>query len=226
MDSHDTYIVVPCKDEATRILDVLNSIQENGFYNIIVVDDGSEDETSLVASKFGAIVVRHPINLGAGAATQTGIELALKLGAQSILTIDGDTQHDPKDIIKLLDELKLGNDIVIGSRFLKKTNNIPYDRVIYNKIANLISYVVTGIYISDSQSGYRCMTREFAQANPLEWNGFEYCIEMLKNVRSHNYSIKEVPIDVKYTKETLKKGQGFWTGLKTLGRIISKNFHR
>ncbi len=215
-----TYIVIPAKDESTRIGQVLNSLSNLGYQNVIVVDDGSQDNTAEIAKSFQAQVVVHPINMGPGAATQTGISLALKLGAEYIVTIDADTQHYPEDIDSLLKAIIDQNvEVVIGSRFLT-SNNIPVTRIFYNKIANVVTYMATGIYLSDSQSGLKAFTAEFARKSKLYHNGFEFCVEIIRNIKDHKVRFTEVPISVKYTADTLSKGQNLFIGFRMLGRIF------
>ena len=215
-----TYIVIPAKDEASRIGKVLHSAKHCGFYNIIVVDDGSQDQTSQVARDQGAEVIRHPINLGPGAATQTGIDYAIQQGAKFIVTIDADEQHYPQDIEALVDKLIQDDlDIVIGSRFLTP-NKIPLSRIFYNKIANVIAQLATGIRVSDSQSGMKAFTAEFAKKSTLQHCGFEFCVELLRYIGTHRAKYAEVPIRVMYSKETMDKGQNFFVGLKMLNKIF------
>jgi len=218
------YIIIPAKDEGNRIAGVLHQILNAGYSNIIVVNDGSKDNTTDVAKKFGVCIVNHLINLGAGAATQTGIEYALQKNAEIIVTIDADHQHMPADIKSLIDLLiNKQVDIVIGSRFLKKTNKIPATRIFYNKIANVITYFVTGVRVTDSQSGMKAFTADFAKKSKLNFNGFEFSVEMIRNIKVNNAKFLESPIDVIYTKDTLSKGQNLLTGIKMLRKILWMN---
>ncbi len=215
-----TYIVIPAKDEATRIGHVLHALNELDFKNVIVVDDGSTDNTANVARGFGAHVISHPINMGPGAATQTGISYALQKGAEYIATLDADTQHFPEDLKPLLEGIIEHNaEVVIGSRFLKE-NDIPLTRIFYNKIANVVCYMATGIYLTDSQSGMKAFTASFASSSKLYHNGFEFCIEIIRNIRRHKVHYVELPIKVRYTAETMQKGQNLWVGFQMLGRIF------
>ncbi len=215
------YIVIPAKDEAGRIGGVLHQILDNGYTNIVVVNDGSTDKTALVAKSFGVTVLDHLINLGAGAATQTGIEYAITQQAEIIVTIDADHQHMPSDIDLLVKSLQQKQaDIVIGSRFLNKSNHIPSTRILYNKIANIITYLVTGILVSDSQSGMKAFTVEFAEKSKLNFNGFEFSVEMIRNIKVNKARFEEVPINVIYTKDTLSKGQNLLTGIRMLRKIL------
>ena len=224
MDSLD-YIVIPAYNEATRIPGVLKRVSHLGYEHIVVVDDGSTDDTARVAAEHHVKVVRHPINLGVGAATQTGIQYALNQGAKYIVTLDGDHQHLPDDIEHLLEAIKENKaDLVIGSRFMKADNEIPISRVFYNKIANIITYVIAGVRVTDSQSGMKALSRRYAQANELNCNGFEFCVEMIRNAGRTNHKVIEIPISVKYTHDTMQKGQSLFNGIKMIGRLIRLNF--
>ncbi len=221
MDTSNLYIVIPAKDEAPRIGQVLDHIRELGYGNVVVVDDGSRDETGDIAARYGVTVLRHRLNLGAGAATQTGIEYALRQGAETIVTLDGDHQHLPSDIEHLVSALAENKaDIVLGSRFFGNNTDIPAHRVIYNKIGNWITYIFTGMWVSDSQSGMKAIHASFAGKAAIQRNGFEFCIEIIKNIKLHKAKWCEVPISVVYTKETLAKGQGFFSGLKMVVRMV------
>lgn len=224
MKSKGVYIIIPAKDEGRRIAGVLHQVLNAGYSNIVVVNDGSMDNTAEVAQKFGVCIVNHMINLGAGAATQTGIEYALQKKADVIVTIDADHQHMPADIKNLVDTLiNKKVDIVIGSRFLNKTNKIPVTRIFYNKIANIITYFVTGVRVTDSQSGMKAFTADFAKKSKLNFSGFEFSVEMIRNIKVNNAKVLECPIDVVYTKDTLSKGQNLLTGIKMLRKILWMN---
>lgn len=217
----DIFIVIPAKDEAPRLGKLLQHTRELGYGNIIVVDDGSQDATGEIAKSYGATVLRHRLNLGAGAATQTGIKYALRKKAKIIVTIDADHQHLPSDINSLVSTLRKEKaDVVIGSRFLGNNNKIPTLRIFYNKVGNYISYFFTGKYVSDSQSGMKAMCAEFARKSEIRRNGFEFCMEIIRNMKLHRAKVCEVPISVIYTEDTLNKGQGFVTGLKMVLRMF------
>lgn len=216
----ETFIVIPAKDEASRIGHVLETTTWLGYKNVIVVDDGSMDNTAEIARSYGATVLRHLVNLGAGAATQTGIEYALRQGAEIIVTIDGDHQHLPHDIEILVNTLyEKQADVVIGSRFFGNNKDIPVSRIFYNKIGNLVTYFFTGLWVSDSQSGMKALRASFAERAIITRNGYEFCIEMIRHIKLQKANWYEMPISVIYTKDTMSKGQGFWTGLKMVARL-------
>jgi len=216
------YIVIPAKNEAPRIGRVIEKSLELGYRNIIVVDDGSVDDTEKIAHSFKPVtVLSHLVNLGPGAATQTGIEYAVEDGAEIIVTIDADHQQFPEDIEKLVYQLESQKvDVVIGSRFLNKENQIPFIRVVYNMIANVITFFLTGLAVSDSQSGMKAFTAEFAKKCRLHFNGFEFCVEFIRNIRLFKATYTEIPIRVIYTKETLSKGQNLLTGVRMLAKLF------
>ncbi len=221
MNPSDTYIVIPALNESPRIGAVLERAIENGYRNIVVVNDGSQDSTAEIARSYGVVVLNHFINLGAGAATQTGIEFALKNGAKVIVTLDGDHQHLPEDIGKLVAALEEQNvDIVIGSRFFGNNPDIPISRIIYNKIGNLVTWAFTGLWVSDSQSGMKAFRADFVRHAAITRNGYEFCIEVIKNARRFKASLCETPIKVIYTKETMRKGQGLLTGVKMVFKMM------
>lgn len=215
------YIIIPAKDEASRIGKVISKSLELGYRNIIVINDGSQDDTAKVAYSYGVTVLHHLVNLGPGAATQTGIEHAIEQGAGIIVTIDADNQQFPEDIEKLVNHLEAKDvDVVIGSRFMNRENEIPIMRIIYNMIANVITFILTGLPVSDSQSGMKAFKAEFAQKCRLHFNGFEFCVEFIRNIRLYKATYSEVPIRVIYTKETLSKGQNLLTGVRMLAKLI------
>jgi glycosyltransferase involved in cell wall biosynthesis len=215
------FVIIPAKDESSRITQVISKTLEEGFTNIVVVNDGSSDNTGQIADSFADVtVLHHWINLGPGASTYTGIRYAVEQGAEIVVTIDADNQHDATDIYKLVEEMYHSDyDMVLGSRFLQ-VNDIPKSRIFYNKIGNFISYFVTGVYLTDSQSGLKALSRNFCKFLEIKHNGFEFCIEIIKQAKIYNAKIKELPISVTYTKETMQKGQNLISGFTMVARLL------
>ena len=221
MNKKYIYIVIPAKDEGTRIGLVLKKINKEGYSNVIVVNDGSTDNTVQVSEKLGAIVLTHMVNLGPGAATQTGMDYAVKMGAKVVVTLDADNQHCPSDINRLLIEMeKRQVDVVIGSRFLKQDNNVPRIRIILNKVGNYVTAFFTGLLVTDSQSGFKAMSVDFLQKSRISLSGFEFCTEIISMIKKEKVSYSEIPIKVSYTKESMEKGQSFGNGFKMVGTFI------
>ncbi len=219
----DIFIIIPAKDEERFIGGVIDATIELGFNNIVIVNDNSSDSTGKISRDCddSIVVLNHIINLGVGAATKTGIDYALSKGAKYIATIDADFQHKPKDLIPLIKCIEDNNvDLVIGSRFLKR-NTIPVSRILFNIVGNIINFFVTGLVISDSQSGMKIMSRRFAENLTISFNGYEFCIEIIKNAKINKSNIIEYPIDVTYSKETMQKGQNIFTGFSMLGKLLN-----
>lgn len=215
------YIVIPAKDEATRLAPVLQSLRQHGYKDIIVVDDGSSDQTANLAREYGCIVLQHLINLGSGAATQTGLEFASKQQADFILTMDADGQHVAEDIDHLVEEIQKGQwDVIIGSRFMNPTDGVPTSRRLFNRIASGVTWLITGVYVTDSQSGMKIMTGDFAKKVEFHFNGFEFCTELFHIIRRNKGRFKEIPIQAIYTQDSMQKGQNIWIGFRMLFRLL------
>jgi glycosyltransferase involved in cell wall biosynthesis len=221
MTREDVLVVIPAFNEAATIGEVIAAVQAQGYDRIAVVDDGSSDSTSLEAGRAGATVIRHVINRGPGAATQTGLAFARRTHARCLVTLDADRQHDAHDIHGLLEAMEAQSaDVVIGNRFLKGTNFIPRSRVIFNALANLVTYVFSAHWVSDTQSGYKLFSRKAIQNLQIEMDGFAFCSEIIIKAQRAKLRIVEVPIRVEYSTDTIKKGQGLRTGIRTLTHLV------
>ena len=221
-DPSEVYVVIPAKNEDKYISDLINQIKELGFKRIVLVNDSSTDDTKKLAEEYlDVVVLDHVINLGPGAATQTGIAYSVTQDASMIMTIDADLQHNPKDLLRLAAHLeKQDCDLVIGSRFLKN-NDIPQSRVFYNQIANVVSFFLTGKMLTDSQSGLKAISGRLAKSMDLNYDGFEFCMEIIKHAKYSKARIDEIPVDVRYSPETTKKGQNLKSGINMISRLLS-----
>ncbi len=217
--------VIPAYNEAGRIKQVILDAQKQ-CNEVIVVDDGSSDETGAIAATAGARVVTHVENCGAGAATMTGIEAARLRGADVVVTLDADGQHDPADIPLLLGPiLKDEADIAFANRFGQR-NRIPTIRRVFNGIGNIVTCVATGKWVSDSQSGFKVFgPKALAQVN-IRMRGFEFCSEIVRECAQHRWRVAEVPTKVIYSEYTMAKGQSFANGVKTALKILLRSFLR
>ncbi len=225
--------VIPAYNEATRIDAVVRDALK--FVDrVIVADDGSDDGTAEIAAKAGAHVVRHAENCGPGAATMTGIEAARRMGAAIIVTLDADEQHDPKDIPAMIEPLKSGDvDVVFANRFApfdsahgRGGNTIPFIRRVFNTIGNIVTLFATGMWVSDSQCGYKAFGAKAAHELKLKTSGFEFCTEIVREAAAHHWRIRQVPVKVIYSEYTLAKGQSFANGMRTAFKILLRSFLR
>ncbi len=219
---HNIWIVVPAYNEAEVITGVIREIRSAGYQNILVVDDGSRDATQLIARNNGVIALRHRINRGKGAATKTGIEAAKLFGADIIVTLDGDGQHDPRDI-KLLIKPIINNhcDVALGSR-LMRPEGMPWYKILHNKIGNVLVWYFYGLYVTDSQSGFRAYSRHAAETINTRTDRYEYDSEVIREIYLYRLQYQEIPIRVRYTDYSMGKlhKQNLINGIKTFYRMI------
>ncbi len=221
-------IVIPAHNEARTIRQVVKKIPRklDGISQIlpIVIDDGSSDDTLLVARESGAVALRHRINLGAGGATLTGLTATCRLGFDVAVTLDGDGQHDPNDIPTLLEaHQKDGADLVIGSRFLSKTiGEMPQLKWYGNKVMNRITYVFSHYNATDSQSGFRLFGPNFLELLHLfSTGGYEFCSEAIIIAHQSHLKIAEVPINTIYFDS--RRGQNPLNGANIFLRLLYRS---
>ncbi len=212
-------VIIPAYNEEKNISQVISGVKKYTD-NIIVIDDGSKDKTYQIALKNGAKVYRHLINRGLGGALGTGIKAALLEGADIIVTLDADGQHDPEEIPKLLKPIiSREADIVIGSRFLRN-QKMPIFRKAGNYFFNLTTFFLFRIWSTDSQSGMRAFNKKVAENLNIFTSGMEVSSEIMKEIKFYKLRLKEVPIKAIYTPYSLSKGQGFFVGLRTLIHLL------
>lgn len=217
--------VIPAYDEERTIADVV--ARSMGFCSsVVVVDDGSSDSTVERARKAGAVVVRHQVNRGAGAATVTGLRAAAALGARAVVTLDADGQHDPAEISKVVQPIIDGQaDVVIGARLLSR-QEMPRLTRVFNSVANIVTYLLSGIWCSDSQSGFRAYSAKAVARIQLRSSGFEICSEISREVARCGFRMVEVPVSAIYPPNSSHKGQNYSTGMETVFRLIVRSLMR
>jgi polyprenyl-phospho-N-acetylgalactosaminyl synthase len=218
-------IVVPAYNEARVLAGVISDLKRDG-HQIIVVDDGSADATAEVAEGCGAVVLRHPINLGQGAALQTGIEFALTCGAEVIVTFDADGQHHTSDIVRLVEALHMNRaDFALGSRFLGSAVNMPASRRILLRAATLFTRLTSGLALTDAHNGLRAMTRRGAQRIRLRQNRMAHASEILGQIAASGLKLVEVPVTIEYSRYSLAKGQRSGDLLVILLDLFARRLH-
>jgi len=180
----------------------------------------------LLAAGSGAWVVRHPINLGQGAALQTGFEFALANGAGTLVTFDADGQHRADDVARLLDALAgSGADFALGSRFLGSASQVPLGRRLLLRAATLFTRLTTGLNLSDAHNGLRAMTRRGAQAIRLRQNRMAHASEILDQIAQSGLPYVEVPVTIEYTAYSTAKGQKSADALVILFDLFARRLH-
>lgn len=226
MDKDSTiYIIIPAFNEESVIGGVLEEIQNAGYNNIIVVDDGSHDETCREANSIENVVaLKHFINRGKGAAVKTGIEAAKLLGTDIVITLDGDGQHNPEDIAKMIRLIKDGNDVVLGTR-LKNPQGMPKYKILANYIGNFFTWTIYGLWVTDSQSGFRAYSKHAINLIDTRTDRYEYDSEIIHEIHRNNLKYIETPIEVRYTEYSMNKKNkmNLKNGIKTLLKMIISN---
>jgi len=226
VDPRSIWIVIAAFNEAAVIEPIVSDIVGRN-YSVVLVDDGSQDKTGQIALAAGATVVTHPVNLGQGAALQTGMKFAIQQGAHAIVTFDADGQHRPSDIARLVDALEQTNaDYVLGSRFLGSSHGMPLRRRLLLHAAIWFTRVVTGLRLTDTHNGLRAMSREGAQRISLRQNRMAHASELLQQIAASELPYIEVPVTIEYTRYSLAKGQGLADSVAILFDLSVQKLHR
>jgi len=204
----DTWLVIRVYNEAPVVRSVvLEALQH--FGNVVCVDDASTDNSAEAILGTGAHLVRHPVNLGAGAALQTGIEYALRdpLMGQ-VVCFDGDGQHDIADAVRLAARLRSGDvDVVYGSRFLGRSEGIGRTRAHVLRWGRHFTTWTTGVRLTDPHNGLRGFSRSFAERVDLQLRDMAYASELVGLIAKDGTRYAEVPVTVRYTNHSRSKGQ-------------------
>lgn len=220
MTDKKTYIVVPAYNESEVIGLVLDELHKQNYRNIIVVDDGSTDTTYLKAVGKDAVVLRHMLNRGKGAAVKTGIEAAKMLQAEQVVTFDADGQHEPQDIKEALTLLKK-YDVVLGKRNFNE-KHIPFFKKVGNFFGNVITWFIHGLWVSDSQSGMRAYSKKAISLIETLADRYDYDSEIMREIVRNKLSFTEMTIHVRYTEYSQKKinRQSYTGAVKTVIKMI------
>lgn len=213
-DRSAVWVVIAAYQEGAVIRDVVAEIVAAGW-SVVVVDDGSRDNTAERARLPGVHVLRHRINLGQGAALQTGIDYALRRGAEVLVTFDADGQHRPEDIAVLVDAL-VDAEVVLGSRFLGSIEGGDLGRRAMLRAARFVSNRLSGTKLTDSHCGLRAFRASIAPKLRITQERMAHASELLTKIASSGARVVEVPITVRYTAHSKRKGQGSLQAVRIL----------
>lgn len=220
----DAWVVIPAFNEAATLGEVIHDLAPCRP-RIVVVDDGSTDTTSRIAARAGAHVLRHRVNLGQGAALQTGITYALREGAGRIGTFDADGQHRAEDLFSLLEALDGGYDVVLGSRFLEAAVEVPRVRRAVLRAAVLFTRIMTGLEVTDAHNGLRAFSRRAAERIDIKSCRMAHASELLDQIARSGLRYRELPVRVAYTEYSMGKGQRSSAALRVLlDYLVSRVF--
>jgi glycosyltransferase involved in cell wall biosynthesis len=212
----DTWVVVPVYNEATVVADVIAEIGEH-FDNVVCIDDGSRDDSAERIAGTAAHLVRHPINLGQGASLQTGIDYALRRGAQYLVTFDADGQHSVTDAERMVDVARGGDvDVVLGSRFLDSVEDIPALKKLVLRTVAALSPSSRRLRLTDAHNGLRVLTRRVAEDMRISMNGMAHASEIVASIARGAWRVREVPVTIRYTDYSRAKGQSLFNGVNIL----------
>lgn len=196
---HRIIAVIPAYNEERFIGSVVLKTRQYADA-VIVVDDGSMDATGKIAEAAGAVVVQHRQNLGKGVALSTGFCRARELDPAVVVTLDADGQHSPEEVTRVAAPVLDGQaDIVVGSRYLEKKSKVPLHRIWGHIVFNFLTNRVSGVPVTDSQSGFRAFSpRALCALSSLHSNGFSVESEMQLQAREHSLRVTEVPVTIHY----------------------------
>jgi glycosyltransferase involved in cell wall biosynthesis len=216
----DVWVVIAAYNEGRRLGETLRTVCRCGA-SVVVVDDGSADDTSAVARSQDAWVLRHVINCGQGAALQTGIDFALARGAAVVVTFDADGQHAADDLERLVEPVRSGRvDVALGSRFLGSAIAMPRSRWLILKLGVLFTRVFSRLPVTDTHNGLRALSRAAAQRIRITQDRMSHASELLDQIALHGLRFCEVAVTIHYSACTLAKGQSSWNALRIVGQLL------
>jgi glycosyltransferase involved in cell wall biosynthesis len=213
-----TVVIIPAYNEAQVIQPVLAEILSI-FPRVVVVDDGSADATAAEARKAGAKVLRHPVNVGQGAALETGVRYAREHGAEYFVTMDADGQHLPGDARAMLAHLhrqRARLDIVLGSRFLGHASAMGKRRRLLLRAATLLSRRLHGLPLTDTHNGLRVFARNVAERMRFAHVDMAHASDVYDIIRKYGFRFEELPVTIRYTDYSKAKGQPMLNAINIL----------
>ncbi len=221
------WVVIAAYNEGKKIASVVSGLKDGGWNNIVVVDDGSKDNTKEQAEKFTSHVLRHVINRGQGAALKTGIDYALMQGAEVIVTFDADGQHRVEDIPSMIAPVMNNEvEVALGSRFLENKSNVPFVRKLFLKGGIFMIWLLYGVKLTDAHNGFRALSRKAAELIEIKADRMAHASEIIDEIKKKNLSYKEIPVIIKYTEYSKARGQSSLNAFMILYKMILHKFFR
>lgn len=225
---NNIWVIIPAYNEEYVISDVIENLRKiQPHYQIVIIDDGSVDNTYQIASKLPVHVLRHPVNLGQGAALATGVQYALMQDASLIIHFDADGQMRPEEIplfVKEIDENHI--DVVLGSRFLGiKSKEMTQIKKFILKCATIFTRLTTGLKITDTHNGFRAFSAKAARSINITQNKMAHASEILSEISKHKLTYKEVPVTIRYTDYSKSKGQSIFNSINILFELLTGEKH-
>jgi len=217
----DTWVVIPLYNEEQVIGEVVAQVL-TAFQQVVCVDDGSTDHSADVAAKAGARVVRHPLNLGQGAALQTGFEYALSDPTMKyVLTFDADGQHQVADAVGMVERLRAGEaDVVFGSRFLDERTKPSFSKKLVLRAAVGYTNLTTHTRLTDAHNGLRAIHRPVLEKIKITQNRMAHASELVAQIGASKASYVEHPVHILYNDYSKAKGQSLWNSVNILADLI------
>lgn len=215
------YIVIPCYNEGEILRKTVEALLPLG-YEVVVVDDGSYEDPHETLADLTIHYLRHPINLGQGAALQTGMDYARSQGADAVIHFDADGQHDKDDIPRFLAALEAGADVVVGSRFLRESDlaHVPKGKRLLLRCARIVNGLFTGMWLTDAHNGFRALGRKALETIDLTENRMAHATEIMSQIRIAKLKVAEIPVTIHYTEYSQAKGQKWTNSLNILIDLI------
>lgn len=228
MTNSSIFVVIPVYNEARILRETVTPLFEAG-YTVVVVDDGSTDTSAQSLDGLAVTVLRHPVNLGQGAALETGMAYARQNGAEAVVHFDADGQHSWEQIPNFVAPIFRGEaDVVLGSRFLRKEDaaRTPAFRRVVLRAGIVVSGLFTGVWLTDTHNGFRALSRKALNAVQLRENGFAHATEILALIRRNKLRYVEMPTAISYSAYSRTKGQSFWNSFNIVIDLLMEKLFR
>ncbi|MGH3923180.1 MAG: glycosyltransferase family 2 protein [Pseudonocardiaceae bacterium] len=224
MANDDTWVIIPVYNEAAVIAQVVEELRPI-FPNVVCIDDGSTDGSAQQITSTGAHLVRHPINMGQGAALQTGLSYALaRPGGQYFVTFDADGQHQVTDAAHMVRLARTESvDVVLGSRFLDSQSRIPLLKRVVLGLVVALSPATRRMGLTDAHNGLRVFNRAVAEQLRIKMNDMAHASEIVSQLARMSWTVREVPVTIRYTQYSRSKGQSLINGVNILFDLSVRN---